>query len=101
MEAPIPDMSLGDKASLHVISISSDKQQLSHNIAASKVLPIIIIIMIPKLLIIVIIIPKLLIIIIIHYSSEVAYHYYDYDYDYDYDYYHINNDKRLCITRVA
>ena len=25
-------MSLGDKTSLHVISISSDKQQLSHNI---------------------------------------------------------------------
>ena len=32
LEAPIPNMSLGDKTSLHVISISSDKQQLSHNI---------------------------------------------------------------------
>ena len=30
--APIPKMSLGDKTSLHVISIYSDKQQLSHNI---------------------------------------------------------------------
>ena len=29
LEAPIPNMSLGDKTSLHVISISSDKQQLS------------------------------------------------------------------------
>ena len=28
LEAPIPNMSLGDKTSLHVISISSDKQQL-------------------------------------------------------------------------
>ena len=32
LEAPIPNMSLGDKTSLHVISISSDKQQLSHDI---------------------------------------------------------------------
>ena len=37
LEAPIPNMSLGDKTSLHVISISSDKQQLSHNIGDNSI----------------------------------------------------------------
>ena len=32
LEAPITKRSLGDKTSLHVINVYSDKQQLSHNI---------------------------------------------------------------------
>ena len=47
LEAPIPKMSSGDKTSLHVLNIYSDKQQLSQlshkplilGIGASKVLP--------------------------------------------------------------